>query len=72
MRPAHILGAAIGQGAEMAKAPRGGFAVQPLFLAALNGELNFYNEQIDFDAEAQVDFAQLLSEGFQTPCRDAT
>ena len=46
--------------------------MQPLFLTALDGDADFDDQQIDLDAETQVDLAKLFSDRAQSAGCDAT
>ena len=62
----------MGRQMEKQKPPKGLCHAAALFLAALDSELKFDDEQIQLDAETQVDFAKLFSECFQTTRCEAT
>ena len=61
----------MGRQMEKAKAPEGALPCSRT-LAVLDSELNLDDEQIQLDAETQVDFAKVFSECFQTTRCDAT
>jgi hypothetical protein len=46
--------------------------MQPLFITALDGDADFDDQQINLDAEAQVDLAELFPDRAQSAGCDAT